>query len=98
MSRVLGFTREILILGLIGPGPMLDAFVAAFRLPNMFRRFFAEGAFNAAFVPMYSKKVESGEDADKFGSDALNGLAFVVLILVAIAMIFMPAFVWPTGM
>ena len=97
MSRVLGFTREILILGLIGPGPMLDAFVAAFRLPNMFRRFFAEGAFNAAFVPMYSKKVEAGEDPDRFGSDALNGLAFVVLILVAIAMIFMPAFVWATA-
>lgn len=97
MSRILGFTREILILGLIGPGPLLDAFVAAFRLPNMFRRFFAEGAFNAAFVPMYSKKVEAGDDPDKFGSDALNGLAFCVLILVAIAMIFMPAFVWATA-
>ena len=44
-SRVLGFLREILIAAYIGPGPLLDAFVAAFRLPNMFRRFFAEGAF-----------------------------------------------------
>ena len=97
MSRILGFAREILILGLIGPGPLLDAFVAAFRLPNMFRRFFAEGAFNAAFVPMFSKRVEAGDDPDGFGSDALNGLAFVVLILVAIGMIFMPAFVWATA-
>ncbi|MEP2268387.1 MAG: murein biosynthesis integral membrane protein MurJ, partial [Marinomonas sp.] len=39
-SRVLGFVREIMILSLIGPGPLMDAFVAAFRLPNMFRRFF----------------------------------------------------------
>ena len=97
VSRILGFAREILILGLIGPGPLLDAFVAAFRLPNMFRRFFAEGAFNAAFVPIFSKKYEGDEDAVKFASDALNGLAFAVLILVAIAMIFMPAFVWATA-
>lgn len=97
MSRILGFAREILILGLIGPGPLLDAFVAAFRLPNMFRRFFAEGAFNAAFVPMFSKRVEAGDDPEGFGSEALNGLAFVVLILVAIGMIFMPGFVWATA-
>ena len=97
MSRILGFAREILILGLIGPGPLLDAFVAAFRLPNMFRRFFAEGAFNAAFVPMFSKRVEADDNPDGFGSDALNGLAFVVLILIAIAMIFMPVFVWATA-
>ena len=58
-SRVLGVVREIMILALIGPGPVMDAFVAAFRLPNMFRRFFAEGAFNAAFVPMFSKKYEA---------------------------------------
>lgn len=97
LSRILGFAREILILGLIGPGPMLDAFVAAFRLPNMFRRFFAEGAFNAAFVPMFSKRVEADENPEGFGSDALNGLAFCVLVLVGVAMIFMPAFVWATA-
>lgn len=55
-SRILGFLREILITAYIGPGPLMDAFVAAFRLPNMFRRFFAEGAFNAAFVPMFAKR------------------------------------------
>ncbi len=94
MSRVLGLVREIVILAVIGPGPVMDAFVAAFRLPNMFRRFFAEGAFNAAFVPMYSKKVEGDEDHQKFARDAMNGLATVLLALTALAMIFMPAFVW----
>ena len=96
-SRVLGIMREIMILGLIGPGPVMDAFVAAFRLPNMFRRFFAEGAFNAAFVPMFSKKYEGEEDPLVFARDALNGLAFVLLILTGLALVFMPALVWATA-
>lgn len=96
-SRILGFVREILILGLIGPGPVLDAFVAAFRLPNMFRRFFAEGAFNAAFVPMFSKKLDAGDTAEAFASEALNLLALAVLFLTALGMIFMPTLVWLTA-
>ena len=96
-SRVLGFVREILLLGLIGPGPVMDAFVAAFRLPNMFRRFFAEGAFNAAFVPMFSRKFQAGEDAHRFARDALNALAFAVLVLTGLGMVFMPALVWATA-
>ena len=97
LSRVLGFLREVLLLSLIGPGPVMDAFVAAFRLPNMFRRFFAEGAFNAAFVPMFAKKIEGDADPDVFARDAFNGLALVVLMLTALAMIFMPALVWLTA-
>ena len=97
MSRVLGLLREIILFGVIGPGPVMDAFVAAFRLPNMFRRFFAEGAFNAAFVPMFSKKYQAGDDPNLFASDALNGLALVLLALTAVAMIFMPALVWATA-
>ncbi len=97
LSRILGFVREILILNLIGPGPVMDAFVAAFRLPNMFRRFLAEGAFNAAFVPMFSKKLEGGENADVFASQALSFLSAVVIALTALAMIFMPAFVFITA-
>ena len=97
MSRVLGLLREIILFGIVGPGPVLDAFVAAFRLPNMFRRFFAEGAFNAAFVPMFSKKYQAGDDPDGFASDALNGLACVLLGLTAVAMVFMPALVWATA-
>ena len=96
-SRVLGVVREIFLLALIGPGPVMDAFVAAFRLPNMFRRLFAEGAFNAAFVPMFSRKYEGEEDPLKFARDAMNGLGFVLLILSALAMIFMPALVYATA-
>ncbi|WP_171130835.1 MULTISPECIES: murein biosynthesis integral membrane protein MurJ [unclassified Ruegeria] len=96
-SRILGFVREILLTAYIGPGTVMDAFVAAFRLPNMFRRFFAEGAFNAAFVPMFSKRLEGGEDAQGFAQDAFNLLAVAVLTLVGLAMVFMPALVWITA-
>ncbi|MCT4554088.1 MAG: murein biosynthesis integral membrane protein MurJ [Pelagimonas sp.] len=96
-SRILGVAREIIILALIGPGPMMDAFVAAFRLPNMFRRFFAEGAFNAAFVPIFSKKLEADEQPLEFARDALNGLALVLLVLTGAALVFMPALVWATA-
>ncbi|MCJ7871343.1 murein biosynthesis integral membrane protein MurJ [Phaeobacter sp. J2-8] len=97
MSRVLGVAREVMILGLVGPGPVMDAFVAAFRLPNMFRRFFAEGAFNAAFVPMFSKRLEAGENPDGFASEAMSGLAFVLLCLTGLALVFMPVLVWATA-
>ncbi|MGX9356899.1 murein biosynthesis integral membrane protein MurJ [Roseobacteraceae bacterium S113] len=97
LSRVMGVVREVLILGLIGPGPVMDAFVAAFRLPNLFRRFFAEGAFNAAFVPLFSKRLEADEDPLGFASDAFAGLAAVLIVLSAVAMIFMPALVYATA-
>lgn len=97
MSRLLGFVRDVLIAGLLGPGILMDAYVAAFRLPNMFRRFFAEGAFNAAFVPMFSKRLEAGEGAEGFASLALSGLALVLLALSGLAMVFMPALVYATA-
>ena len=96
-SRVLGLARDILIASLIGPGPVMDAFIAAFRLPNMFRRFFAEGAFNAAFVPMFSKRYQSGEDALGFAREAFAGLALVLVLICALALIFMPGLVWITA-
>ncbi|MEH6523478.1 murein biosynthesis integral membrane protein MurJ [Sulfitobacter sp.] len=97
LSRILGFVREVMILSLIGPGPLMDAFVAAFRLPNMFRRFFAEGAFNAAFVPMFSKRLEGDEGAAEFAQNAFSGLFFVVTLLTALGMVFMPGLVWLTA-
>ncbi|MGY3438768.1 MULTISPECIES: murein biosynthesis integral membrane protein MurJ [unclassified Marinovum] len=97
LSRVFGVVREVMILGLIGPGPVMDAFVAAFRLPNMFRRFFAEGAFNAAFVPMFSKRLEAQTDPEGFASEAMSGLAFILLCLTGLALVFMPALVWATA-
>ncbi|SLN22878.1 putative peptidoglycan biosynthesis protein MurJ [Roseovarius litorisediminis] len=97
LSRILGFVRDVLIASYLGPGALMDAFVAAFRLPNMFRRFFAEGAFNAAFVPMFSKRYEAGEDAEGFASLALSGLALILLALTGLSMVFMPALVWATA-
>ncbi|KAA9005194.1 murein biosynthesis integral membrane protein MurJ [Histidinibacterium aquaticum] len=90
LSRVLGFARDILIAGILGTGPVAEAFFVAFALPNMFRRFFAEGAFNMAFVPMFSKKVESGGDAEGFARDALSGLATILIGLTVVALVFMP--------
>ena len=66
LSRILGFARDMMIAAFLGTGPVAEAFLIAFALPNMFRRFFAEGAFNMAFVPMFSKKLEAGEDAEGF--------------------------------
>ena len=97
LSRVLGMAREVLLYMLIGAGPVLDAFVVAFRLPNMFRRFFAEGAFNAAFVPLFSKRLEAQDNPIGFASQAMGGLAFALALLTALALVFMPALVWLTA-
>ncbi|WP_127112745.1 murein biosynthesis integral membrane protein MurJ [Shimia sediminis] len=93
-SRILGFVRDVLILALLGTGPLYEAFVVAFRLPNMFRRFFAEGAFNMAFVPIFSKKLEGGEDPKVFARDAFAGLASVLIVLTLIAQAIMPWLIW----
>ncbi|MGV6811778.1 MAG: murein biosynthesis integral membrane protein MurJ [Brevirhabdus sp.] len=90
LSRVLGFVRDILIAGVLGAGPIAEAFLIAFALPNMFRRFFAEGAFNMAFVPMFSKKLETGDDPKGFARDAFAGLAGVLVVFSAVALMAMP--------
>ncbi|WP_112874115.1 murein biosynthesis integral membrane protein MurJ [Paracoccus endophyticus] len=94
LSRLSGFVRDILMAAWLGTGPVAEAFLVALSLPNMFRRFFAEGAFNTAFVPLFSKKLESGEDPQGFARDAFSGLAVVVAVFSALAMIFMPVLVW----
>ncbi|RNF36238.1 murein biosynthesis integral membrane protein MurJ [Paracoccus methylarcula] len=94
ISRVSGFVRDILMAAWLGTGPVAEAFLIALSLPNMFRRFFAEGAFNTAFVPIFSKKLEDRADAERFAAQAFSGLFTVVLILTALAMIAMPGLVW----
>ena len=89
-SRVLGFVRDIMVAALLGAGPVAEAFLIAFALPNMFRRFFAEGAFNMAFVPLFSKKVEADEDALGFARDAFTGLATVLIVFSSVAIVLMP--------
>ena len=90
LSRILGFVRDAMILAFLGTGPAYQAFVVAFRLPNLFRRFFAEGAFNTAFVPMFSKKYEAQENPEGFASDALSGLATILIGLTLLAQVAMP--------
>lgn len=89
-SRLVGFIRDLMIAAFLGSGPVAQAYFVAFTLPNMFRRFFAEGAFNTAFVPMFSKKLAQQENPRDFAEAAFSWLATVVLILSLIATIAMP--------
>lgn len=93
LSRILGFVRDMLVAAVLGTGPVASAFIVAFRIPNLFRRIFAEGAFNAAFVPLYNNKLEKhGEKAaTQFAAEAMSGLVLILLILTAIFEIFMPS-------
>ena len=94
LSRGAGFARDIMMAATLGAGPVADAFNVAFSLPNMFRRFFAEGAFNMAFVPMFAKKLEGGEDAQSFARDAFNGLAAILIVFSVLGTLAMPWLVW----
>lgn len=94
LSRGAGFARDMMMAAYLGTGPVAEAFLVAFSLPNMFRRFFAEGAFNMAFVPMFAKKLEGGEDAQGFARDAMSGLMTLLLAFTLIGTIAMPWLVW----
>ena len=91
-SRILGFVRDILIAALLGAGPVADAFFVANRLPNLFRRLFGEGAFNAAFVPSFAGLLatDGQEAAQAFAGQAASVLAFWLFGLTVLAEIFMP--------
>lgn len=94
-SRVLGFVRDMFIAAAIGTGPVADAFIVAQRLPNLFRRLFAEGAFASAFVPLFTKSHENegAEAARRFAEESLAALAAALLLLTIVAEIGM---VWLT--
>lgn len=95
LSRVLGFVRDLLTAAILGAGPLADAFFVALKLPNLFRRLFAEGAFAVAFVPLYTERLthESGEAARRFAQQALAMLLTVLLPFTLLAMMAMPAVV-----
>jgi len=94
ISRILGYLRDILIAIFLGTGFLADAFFVAFRIPNTFRRLFAEGTFNAAFVPSYtSESLKSNSRSHKFANEIFNLLFLGLLILVLIVELFMPLFV-----
>lgn len=91
LSRILGFIRDKLIAFYLGGGGMGDVWVAAFRFPNLFRRIFGEGAFNAAFVPMYGRRLEEkgGGVADAFAGRALSVMFTMLMACFVLAFIFM---------
>ncbi len=91
LSRILGFIRDKLIAFYLGGGGMGDVWVAAFRFPNLFRRIFGEGAFNAAFVPMYGRRLEEegGGVADAFARRTLSVMFVMLMTCFILAFIFM---------
>ena len=80
ISRILGYIRDILIAFFLGTSIYADAFFVAFRLPNTFRRLFAEGTFNAAFIPSYAQQKMKGEESGKkFANGVFNLLLFFLI-------------------
>ena len=92
LSRLTGFARDIMLAAILGAGPLADAFFVALRLPNHFRAIFAEGAFNAAFVPAYAHvRGERGEASARLFADRIFTLLFFSqLLLLILAWLFMP--------
>ena len=92
LSRILGFLRDMLLAALAGTGPVADAFFIALRLPNLFRRLFGEGAFNAAFVPEFSGilATDGPDEARRFAQEAIAVLAFWLLLVTLLGELFMP--------
>src|SRR6202022_3284979 len=92
LSRLTGFARDIMLAAILGAGPVADAFFVAFRLPNHFRAIFAEGAFNAAFVPAYARiRTERGVDAARLFADRIFTLLVASqIVLLGLALAFTP--------
>ena len=95
VSRVLGYFRDILIAIFLGTGIYADAFFVAFRLPNTFRRLFAEGTFNAAFIPSYSdQKIKGKKLGKKFADEVFSLVSIFLIFLIIIIEIFTPFIVY----
>jgi len=92
VSRISGFLRDALIAAFLGAGIKTDAFLIALQFPNLFRRLFAEGAFSAGFVPMFSEMVEGygSERAKRFAEDVFSVLVYALLFFVIFMMMIMP--------
>src|SRR5690606_7453413 len=91
-SRVLGFVRDALVAAVLGTGTAADAYLAAFRFPNLFRRLFAEGAFNTAFIPLFARALEQEgrEPARAWAARIMSWLVVVVTAVTVLVEIFMP--------
>ena len=95
ISRILGFIRDIFIASYLGSTFIADAFFVAFRIPNYFRRVFAEGAFSAAFIPVFSglvNKPKNNKEAQVFVEQTMS-LIFIIIILISIIFHFLMPYV-----
>jgi len=96
LSRIVGFVRDIVLSAVLGSGPIADAFIVAFKLPNFFRRLFAEGAFSAAFVPLFARELQ-GNGRPAAVTFARQAHACLLLILVPFSLLLiigMPVAMW----
>lgn len=95
ISRIFGLVREVMIARFLGASIITDAFFVAFKFPNLFRRIFAEGAFNAAFVPMFSRKLvgEGQEEAKAFADQVFAVMLSFLMIFVLLVIVFTPAII-----
>jgi putative peptidoglycan lipid II flippase len=91
LSRLTGFARDIMLAAILGAGPVADAFFVALRLPNHFRAIFAEGAFNAAFVPAYAHLYGQNQTSAKLFANRIFTLLFgAQIVMLVVAWLFMP--------
>ena len=89
-SRILGLVREQVLAALFGAGDAMDAFIVAFRIPNLVRDLFAEGAMSAAFVPTFTRHLtlEGKQPAWRLGNNVINALLVVTGVLVVLGIVF----------
>jgi putative peptidoglycan lipid II flippase len=96
VSRLFGFVRDMMIANAVGTGLVAQAFVVAFRFPNLFRNLFAEGAFSSAFVPLFAKRLEGSgpASAQAFAEETISVLFAWMLLFVGVAILAMPVFIY----
>jgi len=96
LSRILGMVREMFLSNILGASWITDAFVVAFKFPNFFRRFFAEGAFNAAFVPQFAGTLEKeGEKkAQEIAQNTFSVMAFSLTVFCLFIIVFTPILIY----
>ena len=99
VSRILGFVRDAIIARVFGAGFATDAFFVAFKLPNLLRRIFAEGAFSQAFVPVLAeyRRNKTEEETRAFLADISGLLGLVLLVVTALGMLIAPWIIWASA-
>ncbi|MBL0021534.1 MAG: murein biosynthesis integral membrane protein MurJ [Sphingomonadales bacterium] len=99
ISRIFGFARDMMLSRILGASAVGDAWQLAFQLPNIFRRLFAEGAFSAAFVPLFNRKAaedgdEGNESAQRFANETLSVFLPILLLFSTLMIAVMPWAIW----